>query len=599
MKNTIRITLFIIVLVVLISTIFFFYVSTKYNKIANNIKQNYYENGKALSDIIKIALYNNIQIINLLQEYIYEEMLNDLKNQRYSFLIKNSPVLVYDTVAEGFYFSEVFRNDSFKVTIYNGKTIKSIAKSKAKYKHIERLTGAGKYVQKIGKLSSIEYIIIQDETGIISATQNIDSISSILTDTLAMFVLVENHDLLRKYTIKNKHVYEFLTPFDNGKLLLRIGFKSRQIDNAIEQSRILLITGIVFTAIFLIFIIFILMYYSRNIVLTNKLLNKEKEISGYFQLISDGVFVIDSDGKVISFNNTVLKILNVKNSDELEYIIKNNKLLKKLIFDSDDYLEIDFEYENKYLIISTKTINKENRKIITIKDLTEIERLKEINKLKEKQALLGELSFKVAHELKNPLNGISIVLQRILHFNDIDNEEKELLEDALQEVDRMNKRIIEFTKFAKPIEYKIEKVNIKNIIEESISQLKILSEDKNIQIECNLEDCYLLGDREHLIIAIKNVILNAIEASRDNDVIKVYTETQNQKCKLHIIDNGSGIKKEIRSKILNLYFTTKKNGSGIGLSSAYRIIKDLNGEMEIISEEGEGTEIIIEFPIEE
>jgi len=234
---------------------------------------------------------------------------------------------------------------------------------------------------------------------------------------------------------------------------------------------------------------------------------------------------------------------------------------------------------------------------MTFNDITEMEKLREENEVKERSALLGELSFKVAHELKNPLNGISIILQRILRRAEMSQVEGDMLKDALEEVGRMNQRITEFTKFAKPLEYKIEDMKMKGLMEEIMESVKPAATEKSIFIHQKIEECIYKGDRAHIKDAIKNIVINGIEAVGNGGKVEIAVRRDGENILIDISDNGPGVSRDIKEKVLELYFTTKENGSGIGLTSAYRTIKENGGELNIEESEAGGALVRIKLPV--
>ena len=324
------------------------------------------------------------------------------------------------------------------------------------------------------------------------------------------------------------------------------------------------------------------------------LLDKEKERAGYFELMNDGIMILDKNNNIINFNINLLKILNIDSIDSIKDIIENNQKIKDVYYSKNTFQDFEIMYENKYLLCSSKILEENNKKIITINDFTEIEKLKKDNQLRESQALLSELSFKVAHELKNPLNGISIVVQRILKEIPVKSDYANMLKDMLDEVNRMNRRIVDFTKFAKPIDYKFELINIKDMINESLMQFNVFFLENKIDLKMDLCDCNVLADKEYIKIAFNNILTNSIESIENNGEINIIMEN-NEKCIIRVKDNGKGMDKETLKRIYDLYFTQKENGSGIGMSTVYKIIKNHNADIKIDSEFDEGTEVRLIF----
>ncbi len=588
-KKVVWISIIITVIIIVINISMLLYMFIQYRSLAENMKKSYYHNGKTLSEIIKVAIYNNIDITNSVQDYIYSEMLQDAKDR---FNIENKQKNI-KIETEGFYFSDISHIDSFIIKYNVGGKEYYISQSKALYINIEKISGAGKYIQTIGSIPSIEYVVIQDNYGIIMATTGIDSLSSISGDSALMYSIVEMSDYFRLYQLKNKEIYEFISPIESNTIL-RIGFVSEPINNAMRESRIIFFSTLFIIITFVLLIIIIIFYYSRNAISSAMLLDKEKERAGYFELMNDGIMILDKNNNIINFNINLLKILNIDSIDSIKDIIENNQKIKDIYYSKNTFQDFEIMYENKHLLCSSKILKDNNNKIITINDFTEIEKLKKDNQLRENQALLSELSFKVAHELKNPLNGISIVVQRILKEIPVKSDYANMLKDMLDEVNRMNRRIVDFTKFAKPIDYKFELINIKDMINESLMQFNVFFLENKIDLKMDLCDCNVLADKEYIKIAFNNILTNSIESIKNNGEINIIMEN-NEKCIIRVKDNGKGMDSETEKRIYDLYFTQKENGSGIGMSTVYKIIKNHNADIKIDSELDEGTEVRLIF----
>jgi signal transduction histidine kinase len=254
------------------------------------------------------------------------------------------------------------------------------------------------------------------------------------------------------------------------------------------------------------------------------------------------------------------------------------------------------EINDKKMLLSSIYTDEGMKMTIILNDITEIEKLKAENELNERRSMLGELSFKIAHELKNPLNGISLILQRISRKEAVSDEEREMIEDGKNEVERMNRKIVDFMKYSKPIEYDFKRENLLEMSKSALDGLKALCEDKKIVIENNIDSGhFVMCDREYMAIAFKNILLNAIEASFKNGRIILSAHNESGRIRFTVEDFGRGIEKENLDRIFDLYFTTKENGSGVGLANAYKIIKDNHADIILKSEFEKGTIAAITF----
>lgn len=243
-----------------------------------------------------------------------------------------------------------------------------------------------------------------------------------------------------------------------------------------------------------------------------------------------------------------------------------------------------------------------------------IELQKTLNKLKnaqerliqsEKMASLGTLSSGVAHEINNPLNFIKGGLLGLQDYFNQNQENKEenidyFLNAIDKGVDRAARIVHSLNRLSRPDDSPKEPSSIHKIIENCLSVLanKISGVIEVKKDYCSNDDLILANDGK-LHQAILNVITNSIQAISKNGIIKIRTEIKNNFIYIYISDNGVGIQKENLLKIAEPFFTTKDpgEGTGLGLSMAYNVIKEHNGSLDFQSEINIGTTVIIELPI--
>ncbi len=555
--------------------------TASYRASADNIRQNYRISGKTITDLIKTAVENNAEVVYSVQDHVYDVLISEIKAnpERYR-ITMNTIAVVFDTVTEGFYFSGRMRSDSFVVTIFSGKYIYRNADSKEWFDTIRKNGGPGRYIQNLKNMTFIEYIAIQDEQGLITATGNIDSLKGIYADSMLMYAFVEGEDIFRR----NGDVFEYITPVSENGYVIRAGFDASEFNDAVGRARTLYIVISVTMTLMALLIMMMLFFYYRSAMYSERLLKKESERAAYFDILAEGIVVIEN-GDITACNDSALNILNV-NKKEMTY-----DFLKQNGFTDHKGSGSQTVYRDRNIIFSASEIEP-GKMIITFSDVSELEDLRKENEIKRKQAMLGELSFRVAHELKNPLNGLSMIVQRIMK-EITHGEHREMLEDALTEIERMNSRIVQFTGFAKSIHYRNERIPLRQLIEEAADSVKIIMREKDIDYTAEIEDAYITGDKEYLTTAFTNILLNAAQAVDRNGIINVKTHCEDRSVFITVKDNGHGLTPEQIERAFELYYTTKKDGSGIGLSTAKKIIDEHGGEIRIESRQGTTVTVIL------
>ncbi|MFO8061558.1 MAG: ATP-binding protein [bacterium] len=587
-----RVTLVSALILLVVNTVFLIYAFHAFAGLSQSVKLNYRDVGKNLAETIETAIDKNLEITSMIQDHVYREMLNSVKESGSVVSPGFNAVSVYDTVTEGFYFSDIQDTDSFRIILYEGENIYTVSKPTGWYRSIESKAGAGKYIQTLGNIPNIEYIVIQDKIGIVSATQSIDSISSILTDSLLRYSFVENRDVFRTYRFKGEDIHEFISPAENIDGLLRIGFTSENIRSTESKARIIFISIIIMILLSVFLITAVIYFYWRSMRYASRILEREREKSGYFDIINDGIIVVSEETGVIECNRRAEIMMEsaCRSIDDITGILKENSI------DTDeDFDDREVRIDERIFIVSGRIIPEASKTIITLHDITDMEKLKKTNRIMEKQAAMGEMSALIAHELKNPLNGISILIQRIIKRGGSDS----MIMQINDEVERINERIMKYMEFSKTNEYHFTPCSIDDIIEHTLESLSVRIEEKGVDVSVKSEGGMISADFQYLATVLKNIIENALEAVDEDGRIAVRVLNDGHELSIIIEDNGPGIPEADREKIFRLYYSTKEKGSGIGLSTAYRIIKDHQGSIDVESSELGGVLFRIILPVED
>ena len=264
---------------------------------------------------------------------------------------------------------------------------------------------------------------------------------------------------------------------------------------------------------------------------------------------------------------------------------------------------------------------------IFFKDLTQIEHKEEQERLKDRLAALGEMAANMAHEIRNPLASIGVsckLLQRRLDALDTGGDDsRQLLSNITTEVRRLNRTITSSLEFVRPLSLRTEHGDLCAILDEAIS----VAGERAAKPDVRFERQYASGiepflmDRGQLRQVFENLILNAMEAIDDDGVVTVEVETRpapsatsipypmgeervrdpwhhfEQFAIVRIADTGPGISEEERDRIFYPFFTTKKQGSGVGLSVAKKIVTSHRGLIDLDSAPGGGAMFTVRLPM--
>jgi two-component system sensor histidine kinase HydH len=220
----------------------------------------------------------------------------------------------------------------------------------------------------------------------------------------------------------------------------------------------------------------------------------------------------------------------------------------------------------------------------------------------EKLAALGQLAAGLAHEIRNPLTSINILIHSLRENVSSDNIHGEDLRVIEEEIDRINEIVDQFLRFAKPAAPLLEKTEVLPIFEETLQLLKPQIKGRKISVQKKFQPLPLITmDREQMKQVVLNLLLNAIQAMPEGGRLGLAARVpeDHQWIRLSIQDSGIGIHREDMSKLFDPFFSTKEGGIGLGLSIAHRIVDQHQGKIEVESVPGEGTCFTIWLPADQ
>jgi len=258
-------------------------------------------------------------------------------------------------------------------------------------------------------------------------------------------------------------------------------------------------------------------------------------------------------------------------------------LFNKNYFDIKSLIIIVISY--LFIINITRLIYETSKKILTI-NMT----LKELEQ--EKQIRLS--LFKITHEIKNPIAVCKGYLD-MLNVNDT-KQVKRYIPILKSEINRLLALLQDFLLINKS-NLDLDIMDMNMLVEETIEKLKPLLDENNIKLDFDLidDEIFINGDYNRLSQVLINIIKNSIESIDEKGKITIKSKAKNNKYYLTIKDNGCGMNKEVLEKIKEPFFTTKKRGSGLGVSLIYEIIEAHGAKIDYDSEYGKGTKVNLVF----
>jgi two-component system, sporulation sensor kinase E len=333
--------------------------------------------------------------------------------------------------------------------------------------------------------------------------------------------------------------------------------------------------------------------------------------------MSDGVVVTDREDKILMINKSAERMLPMVTDDLIEKTLEEAIADEEIrtfftdnLRDLDRVLDREFTLGNGYSRILSMSIMPLVRQgcitgnVIHIEDVTEKRAREARLRRAESLAALTTLTAGVAHEIKNPLASIGIHLE--LMKKEMNGkrqiETRKVMENLLiikEEVDRLNRIVMDFLFTVRPMNAELSYGDLNRVVRELLDFMKFELAEADITLETELSrtNPQILMDERYMKQAVLNLLKNAISAMPGGGLLRVQTIHKGNELCLKISDSGVGIPEENMEKIFEPYFTTKDFGSGLGLTLVYKIVKEHLGDIEITSKTGEGTTVLLSFPI--
>jgi signal transduction histidine kinase len=238
--------------------------------------------------------------------------------------------------------------------------------------------------------------------------------------------------------------------------------------------------------------------------------------------------------------------------------------------------------------------------LITIKDAETRRQIETQLDTSHRLAAISRITSGVAHEIKNPLNAITLHLEvaksKVAGLPEGVGVELDIISREIQRLDRVVKTFLDFNR---PLDLKMSDCNLEEVTREVAELVGPQSQTRRVQVEVDEErpePAVIVGDRDLLKQALLNVAMNGIEAMDGKGQLQMRISRKFDDYVVSIADQGAGIPPEMRDKIFNLYFSTKAEGSGIGLAVTFRVVQLHNGTIRFDSEVGRGTCFHLHFP---
>ncbi|SDJ70339.1 ATP-binding protein [Sediminibacillus albus] len=325
----------------------------------------------------------------------------------------------------------------------------------------------------------------------------------------------------------------------------------------------------------------------------------------------DLITICDLKGRVLYVSDSVYKMLGYKSKDligvpvlELLSPYDQEMMMTKFSKQSGESQKFHLSIRNtdgKYIWAESVIgrVHDEERAfdvlISVTKDIQDKKEAEEMMIRSEKMSVAGQLAAGVAHEIRNPLTSIKGFLQLLQAGIDRKEEYYKIMVDEIEKIETITSELLFISK---PMTDDKKKELLSELLSDVITLMKSQAKLKNVDICMDLDEKqYIYCDRSQIKQVFINLIKNAIEAMKDGGKVFVVADTHKDFCQIDIIDEGPGIPENLIHKLKEPFFTTKKDGTGLGLMISNQIVEKHNGSLEIYRNKEKGSTFRVIIPL--
>jgi len=338
----------------------------------------------------------------------------------------------------------------------------------------------------------------------------------------------------------------------------------------------------------------------------------KENLDQIMETLQDGLVLFTSDARVVLVSVSAERFVGRPRGEILgnsvEGVFTDATKLGRVVLDAfalhQPIPQREIELENgRRIQIALDFIAERGERIgalLTMHDTESVRRLENEIELSRRLAAIGRLTSGVAHEVKNPINAIVVHLELLREkMRTVDPNTHRHLDIIGEEIGRLDRVVQMLVDFHRPIELRLSDFDLRRLTEDVVLLASPEATRQGVDVETDLteEALPIRGDADLIKQALLNVVLNGMQAMSEGGKLSIVARRTDAAATIEVRDQGGGIAPEIRDKIFNLYFTTKRAGSGIGLAMSYRVLQMHHGALDFVTEMGRGTTFRLVFPL--
>ena len=501
-------------------------------------------------------------------------------------------------------------------------------------------SGIGRLMQEIGAKDDIAYLVLQDRQGVVLASRGVTRMSRLTGDAFMEEALAGGEPRSRLTEYEGTQVFETVLPFwvdADSRGLIRVALVADAMAVAEARSRRRLAVGAGLLAVVGVALVGWITV-RQNLHLLGEAHERIQTYSSrLLEDMADAVVAVDGEGRIAVYNGAAEHLFGVpagvaRGARVDEVLGEGGRILQAALAGERELKGEACQCRTpagRAVAASVSLSLLRNRDgqvetaVAVIQDLTERRALEADLRRRERLSAMGELASGVAHEVRNPLNAIAVIAQRLQRefVPTADGEEYgQLTGTVRQEVDRVNRIVRQFLELARPPALELTDTDLEALLAGTVHVVESEARQRGVRLELDFADLgWASVDTEQLKQAVLNLVMNAVDAVAGDGahapatlsrtvaepdasqvaagVVRLAGRRDDHEILIAVEDGGPGIAATQRERIFDLYHTTKPAGTGLGLGLVQRIVAEHGGRIDVDSEVGRGSTFTIHLPL--
>ena len=352
----------------------------------------------------------------------------------------------------------------------------------------------------------------------------------------------------------------------------------------------------------------------RSQVARSALENMEIYTDNVIRSMPAGLLTIDNDRRIVSANRNALDYFGLAEKGligkTLEQLITAHDCpLAPLLKEAKEFADLPMDCLRQDgvsipLKVSASHLRDRNGDlrgmVLTLRDQREIRAMEEAVERSRRHAALGRMAAGIAHEVRNPLGTLRGFAQYFSRMESDDKNVQEYADLMVGEVDRLNRTVSALLQFSRPREPEMKAFDLCPLLRRAVTMIQADAGNQKVKIELQLPDAPLemIADPDLLQQVLLNLLQNSLGATSAGDHITLSAAYRKNVIELIVQDSGKGLSAEEKEKMFDPFYTTRKDGTGLGLAVVQQIVEQHHGQIEVESQENSGTCITVSLPVD-